>query len=154
MIFFISKSFKKAICNITVKEVNVTGISLQKSSITIKVGKTETLKIKEIKPSNATNKKVSWNSENDKIATVDKNGKIKGIAVGTTNVVVKTHNGKKAKCKVKVEKASSSTPTTPEKPVTPTDKVKVTGVKLNITKPCRFLEIHFSLFKGENHYDL
>ncbi len=93
----------KATCKVTVKNpVKVKSVKLNKSKATIKVGKTIKLRAT-IKPQNATNKKVTWSSSNKKIATVNKNGKVKGIKKGTVTITVKTKNGKKAKCKVYVK---------------------------------------------------
>ena len=91
-----------AVC--TVKcVVPVEGVSLNKSSVTIKKGKTFKLKA-EIYPSDATIKDVTWSSSNKKIATVDKNGKVTAKKKGTVTITCKTKNGGyKIKCKVKVK---------------------------------------------------
>ena len=55
------------------------------------------------------NPNVTWSSSNNKIATVDQNGLVttKG-KTGTAKITIKTSNGKKATCKVKVYAAPSS----------------------------------------------
>ncbi len=69
-------SKKSATCKITVTEpVKVKKLTLEKTKITLKKGKTATLKVI-VSPSNATNKEVSYESSNKKVATVVKNGKI------------------------------------------------------------------------------
>ena len=71
-------------------------IQLNKSDITIQVGKTYDLKVK------GTKKKVKWKTANKKIATVNSKGKVTGEEVGTTTITAKI--GKKSlKCKVTVE---------------------------------------------------
>ena len=69
----------------------------------MQVGKTSTLKVI-ITPTNATNKKLTYLSANTKIATVDKNGNIKGIITGKTVITVTSSSNKKAvaKCNVTV----------------------------------------------------
>ncbi len=107
-------------CKVTVKEpvVAVTGVSLNKTKATLEKGKTVTLKAT-VTPSGAANKAVTWTSYDTAIATVDANGRVKGIAPGTTTIRVKTKDGGfTAKCKVTVKE-----------PV-----VAVTGVTLNKTK--------------------
>ncbi len=93
-------------CYVTVKsskKVAVKSVKLSKKKLSLSVGSTYTLKVK-IKPNSATNKKVVFKSSNKKIATVDKNGKIKAKKKGTCIITVKTKDGKKtAKCKVKVK---------------------------------------------------
>ncbi len=96
---------KKATCKVTVKEaktVKVTGVSLNKTSASVEKGNSITLKAT-IKPSNATNKNVTWKSSDKRIATVDSNGKVKGVKKGTATITVTTKDGsKKATCKVTV----------------------------------------------------
>jgi len=89
-------------CIVTVV-IPVTGITLNKNTITIIEGKTETLTAN-ISPYNATNKNVMWSSNNDSVATVDNDGKITAISVGTAIITVKTIDGEKiANCTVTVK---------------------------------------------------
>lgn len=89
-------------CKVTVKNVKLKKVSLNKNSLSIPVGQTEILTTT-ITPSNATNKNVTWKSKNPKIATVSSDGTVKGIKAGTTTVTVTTKDGKKtAKCTVTV----------------------------------------------------
>lgn len=68
---------------------------LNKNNITIMIGKTSKLKLKNNK------KKVKWKSLNKKIATVTKKGVVRGKSEGKTTIVAKV--GKKQyKCKVRV----------------------------------------------------
>ena len=76
------------------KTVSVTGVKLNTSSKTINIGETYTLK-ETITPSNATNKNVTWKSSDTKIATVDSNGKVKGIKEGKATITVTTKDGNK-----------------------------------------------------------
>ena len=50
-----------------------------------------------------TTDKVTWNSSDKKVATVDKNGKVKALKKGTATITVKTASGKKATCKITVK---------------------------------------------------
>ncbi len=77
-----------------------TSVSLNKTSLTLDVGKTYTL-IKTVSPSNAVTS-YTWSSSNTSVATVDKNGKVTAKASGTATITVKTSNGKTANCKVTV----------------------------------------------------
>ncbi|MBR6407191.1 MAG: Ig domain-containing protein [Clostridia bacterium] len=99
---------KEATCKIKVVKapetppVAVTGVKLNKSSISISVDGEETLKATVI-PDDAANKNVTWSSSDNTIATVDSNGKVKGIAKGTATITVTTEDGGfTAECKVSV----------------------------------------------------
>lgn len=71
-------------------------IKLNKTSITLKKGKTYQLKLKN------TSKKVTWKSTNKKVATVGKKGKVTAKKKG--NAVIKAVSGGKTyRCKVKVK---------------------------------------------------
>ena len=77
-----------------------TSVSLNKTSLTLDVGKSYTL-TKTVSPSNAATS-YTWSSSNTSVATVDSNGKVTAKASGTATITVKTSNGKTAICKVTV----------------------------------------------------
>lgn len=78
-------------------------IKLNFSKKSIQEGKTFVLKLK-----NAKSGKVTWSSSNRKVATVDQNGKVKGVKKGNCTIVAKL--GKNSyKCKVTVLEKDSST---------------------------------------------
>jgi C1A family cysteine protease/uncharacterized protein YjdB len=82
-----------ATCNVTVTSsvVNVTGVSLDKTAITLNPLNTQTL-IATVTPTNATNKNVTWSSSNGAVATVT-NGVVTANAVGTAVITVTTADG-------------------------------------------------------------
>lgn len=59
-----------------------------------------------VAPENATDKTVTWTTDNDKIATVDKNGVLTGVAEGKVVVTATTANGKTANISVYVTKVA------------------------------------------------
>ena len=80
----------------------VSGIALDKTKLALTVGDTQTLTAT-ITPDDANNKNVSWSSDKPSVATVDKNGNVTAVAVGTANITVKTEDGEKtAVCAVTV----------------------------------------------------
>ena len=57
-----------------------------------------------VSPTNATNKNVTWSSNNTKIATVDNDGKVKALKVGNATIIATSTDGSNvsAQCKIKV----------------------------------------------------
>lgn len=82
--------------------VAVTGVKLNKTSITLTVGSTELL-VATVEPANATNKDVTWSSSDSYTVKVDANGKVTGLATGSAIITATTADGQKtADCKVTV----------------------------------------------------
>lgn len=75
------------------KVVNVSSVSLNKSSVTMFLNESVTLTAI-ISPSNATNKNVTWSSSNKAVVTV-KNGVVSAVGIGKATVTVVTKDGKK-----------------------------------------------------------
>ena len=73
------------------KEVKVIGLELAES-ITVDCGATQKLEAK-VLPENATNKAVTWSSDNPNIATVSDDGTVTGVANGSTVVKCTTVDG-------------------------------------------------------------
>ena len=93
---------KTATCKVTVTTIPVTGVTLNKTSITIAVGVIEELTAT-ITPANATNQKVTWKSSDPAVARVKSNGTVLGVSVGEATITVTTEDGgKTATCKVRV----------------------------------------------------
>jgi len=87
-------------CKVTVKEVAVSGIALNKTNITLTVGDTVTLTAT-VSPANVSDKTVTWASSNSKAAFVT-NGNVAAIGEGTTVITAKAGN-KTAQCTVTVK---------------------------------------------------
>ncbi|WP_158568177.1 GBS Bsp-like repeat-containing protein [Coprobacillus sp. AF33-1AC] len=82
--------------------VSISSVSLNKTKLDLNIGTTETLQAT-IHPDNATdNRKLTWESTNPSIATVDQNGKVTPIKEGSCEITVTTSNGKTATCQVNV----------------------------------------------------
>lgn len=75
-------------------------VKLNKSTASVPKGKT--LKLKATLKAKSAVTLLTWKSSNTKVATVTQKGKVKAKKKGTAIITVKTHNGKKAKCKIKV----------------------------------------------------
>lgn len=83
--------------------VAVTSVTLNESALSLKEGRNVTLSAT-ITPDDATNQNVTWKSSDPDIATVDTNGKIRALKLGTATITVITEDGgKTATCTVTVE---------------------------------------------------
>lgn len=88
-------------------EVSVTGVTLNKTSVTLTEGDTETLTAT-VAPENATNKAVTWTSSDESVATVT-NGIVTAKSAGTATITVKTWDGEySAICTVTINSEASS----------------------------------------------
>ena len=82
--------------------VPVTSVQIGSSSLALEPGETANLTAT-VLPSNATDKSVSWSSNNTGVATVDNNGKVTAVAAGSAVITVTTTDGgKTATCNVTV----------------------------------------------------
>ena len=68
--------------------IGVEKIVLEDTYISLEVGDTKTIKVKNITPASATNKKVRYESTNKYYATVDANGVVSGERAGTVRINV------------------------------------------------------------------
>ena len=85
-----------ASCTVTVTEkaptvISVTGVTLNKSAVSLEEGKTETLTAT-VLPTNATNKDVTWKSSAPGVASVS-NGVVTALKAGTAVITVTTADG-------------------------------------------------------------
>ena len=96
---------KQATCNVkvTAADVAVESVTLNQSSLELIAGKEATLTAT-VKPDNATNRTVAWESTATNVATVDNNGKVTAKAEGTAIITAKAGD-KTATCTVTVTKA-------------------------------------------------
>lgn len=106
---------KTDMCTVTVSEssapnVSVKGISISPASATLEIGVTKKLSAT-VAPANATDKSVSWASDNTAVATVAQDGTVTAKAAGTANITATANDGSGVRgvCSVTV-KDNSVTP--------------------------------------------
>ena len=112
-------SGKYGSCSVTVTAptVRVTGVSLDKSSLSLSAGGSSQLTAT-VYPANAGNKAVSWSSSDTSVASVSSSGLVTAVGGGVATITVTTADGGyTASCAVTVKTTPSSVP--------------VTGVSLN-----------------------
>jgi len=89
-------------------DIPVTNVTLNKSSLTLTTGNSETLTAN-VAPSNATVKLISWTSSNYNVASVNSGGRVTAIGSGTAVITAATVDGSKiASCNVTVNPAINS----------------------------------------------
>ena len=87
--------------------VAVTGISLNKTTLTLPRLKSEKL-VATVTPTGATKKDVKWTSTNPEIATVDADGTVKAVKYGQATIIATTVDGGfTAMCQVNVDFATA-----------------------------------------------
>lgn len=92
--------------------INVTGVKLDKSTLSLEEGATATLNAT-VEPSNASDKTVTFASSDKEIATVDNKGKVTAVKAGTADITVTTKDGNKtAKCTLTVTETPPEEDTT------------------------------------------
>lgn len=93
-------------------KIPVTGVSLNKTSIDLKIGDDFQL-LASVLPEDATDKRVTWDSDDESVATVDDKGLVKAVKVGKAKISVYTHDGDFTKvCEVTVGNTSVPDPGT------------------------------------------
>lgn len=116
----------KAYCNINVTEaeIPVTTVTLNKTELTLYPTQKESLTCK-ILPENATNKKLTWKSSNEKVATVNNAGMVTAIQPGTADITAELENGIKRTCTVTVKKKLTAAIALKEVKATPGEEIEV-----------------------------
>ena len=100
---------KTATCRVTVKAkaVPVTGVEVNPWAVTLSVRGTSKLSYT-IRPADATNQNVKWESDNPSVATVDSDGNVRAVSAGVAKVSAVTEDGGfRSGCTVTVKEFSS-----------------------------------------------
>lgn len=106
----------EATCDVTVnkKVIPVSDVQLNKEIMELMEGDEEKLVVT-VKPDDATDKSVVWESSNETVVTVEQDGLVKAVREGDAMITVTAKNGVSASCLVGVSKKD----------------IPVTGIKLN-----------------------
>lgn len=89
-------------CKIKVEPIKLEGLALSETEKTVKPGESFTL-IPIFTPENASNKKVTWKSSDEFVATVDQEGKVSTNSFGECTITaISEDGGFEAQCKVTV----------------------------------------------------
>lgn len=145
---------ESGVCEIIVSDedvIEVKELKINKSSLSLIVGDEEILEV-QIRPENATDKVLNWNSSNEEVVEVDKNGKLKAKKKGSALIEVTSANRKKVTCKIEVKEKEEKKE---DKKENNTDKSKETKpegkpVEAPSEKPIEKIEVATLKFYNDN----
>ena len=112
-------------------EIMPSSVSLDQTSLSRTIGAPAVTLVATVSPDNATNKTITWESNNTNVATVTSSGVVSFIAAGNATITAKTVNNLSATCTVTV--------TNPSYTITPTvndgnwGSVDINGVTITAT---------------------
>ena len=89
--------------------IKVTKITLNKTSMTLEVGKTDKLSVSKIEPTGATCSTITWATSNKSVATVN-NGVVTGLSAGSVTITA-TCDGIKASANITIKKSENKVET-------------------------------------------
>ncbi len=96
--------------DIEVKEIPVSSVTIPK---TVSIYRSKTYQmVADILPVNASDKSVTWESQDANIVSVDENGLLKAKSKGSTKIIVTTANGLTQECEVTVKSNKEGTTVT------------------------------------------
>lgn len=87
--------------------IDVTGVQINENVESLEVGKSITLTAT-ITPSNATDKKITWKSSNENIATVSKSGKVTAKNYGVVTITAISSNGNTSTIKMNIKESQKA----------------------------------------------
>lgn len=96
-----------AVCNLTVKDVDITKVEINPSSDTIKSGNTTKLDVT-LYPATANGQNIKWSSSDPSVATVSQTGLVTGQKAGTVEITATTDSGKSGSAVIKVTSKKKS----------------------------------------------
>ena len=134
-------------CKVTVKDKEISSISLSAGNIRLGLGKTVQITAA-YSPADASSNELSWSSGDESVAVVDDKGFVTGVSDGSTEIVCSAKNGVKATCAVRVEEAPEQPSASPEtmKPSQPSETVKASETP---TKPSEASEPVSPAYSGD-----
>ena len=91
----------QATCNITVFESSEVKIDIDRDKVILEVGETVELRAT-VSPLPAVGPIVEWISSDTKVATVDNDGKVTGLAIGDATITASIADGVSAKCELTI----------------------------------------------------
>lgn len=104
-----------AVCNLTVKDIEITRVTVTPNSVSLKKDESETLET-QIYPAKAGDIDVTWSSSDPSVASVSSDGTVTAVGAGTATITASVDSGKSGSAAIKVtakkKKKKSSNNTT------------------------------------------
>lgn len=123
----------KCFVNVINEVIKAQTVTIQnKDNITLKVGESWDA-IASVLPANAKNKTVEWTSDNESVATVTKNGKVKAEGEGTVKITAKNPDGPSDSVEITVSGSLSNDTANVNTSYASTAQSGVTYVKYDMT---------------------
>ena len=118
------------------KPIAVTGVTLDKSTLSLEEGTTGNL-VATVAPSTASDKTVTFASSDAEVATVDNTGKVTAVKAGTAEITVESlmDGSKTAKCELTVTAPTTTTTTTVAPTTTTTSTAAPTTTTTSTAAP-------------------
>lgn len=91
-------------CNVNVRtdgDIAVERLEMNMSQVSVRPGQSRLLWVRAL-PSYHTDESILWSSSNPKVATIDGDGTLTGVAPGTATITAMAQSGEKARCTVTV----------------------------------------------------
>lgn len=138
-----------------VEKIPATGVELNKPTLTISVGD-EVKLVANVLPADATDKRVTWESSDENVATVSATGAVTGVKDGTAKITVYTEDGDfSASCNVTV---GAGTPDKPDPDKPDPDNPEVPTEVLELSKSAATIGVEETLciapYVKKNYPDL
>lgn len=95
------------VTSVVYKGKNITGITLDKTSLSLEAGQKSKL-YASVQPEDAADKTVTWSSSGEKTAKVNQAGEVTAVAPGNAKIYAKTADGRTAVCAVEVRLSQPS----------------------------------------------
>lgn len=92
--------------------VAITSLNVSPATVSLEIGETAVL-YAVVKPSNATDKTVTWSSNKTSVATVNENGTVTAVSAGTAIITAKANTGGKSATSIITVKEEENPPTPP-----------------------------------------
>lgn len=125
-----SSSSSKTTTTTKTDTVDVTKIEINENIEDLEVGQSKALTVT-ITPNNATNKNLTWKSDNESIATVNSSGKVTAKKDGIVNITATSSNGKASTIKLNVKEEQKVEKNVIANTITTTNSNKINNVEIN-----------------------